>query len=52
LQELSRTITGRNNADTGIYAGSYSLVNQNTTYDNGTNMRTSAGCKIGLNVML
>ncbi len=41
--------TTRNNADYGIYASIYCLVDQNTATDNGTNMYTGTGCVLGNN---
>ena len=46
------TVTGntaRNNADYGIYAFSYCLVDQNTAYGNDTNLYTGTGCVLGVN---
>lgn len=47
------TVTGNtayNNGDYGIYTGDYCLIDQNTAYENGTNMHTGTGCQVGLNV--
>lgn len=41
--------TAKDNANLGISASSYCMVDQNAAYNNGTNMFTGTGCVLGTN---
>jgi len=45
---IGNTCSG--NTDHGIYLRDYSLVDQNSAYNNGTNMNSATGCVFGKNV--